>query len=39
MREYRVIVDGYEVGTVELTREEVKALLNDGGIRVEESRA
>lgn len=36
MREYKVIVDGYEVGTVELTREEVKALLSDGAIQVKE---
>lgn len=36
MREYRVIVDGFEVGVVELTREEVKALLSDGDIQVKE---
>ena len=36
MKTYRVIVDGFEVGTVELTRDEVKALLSDGSIKVEE---
>ena len=36
MKSYRVIVDGYEVGIVELTREEVKALSSDTGIQVKE---
>lgn len=36
MKTYTVIVDGYEVGAVELTREEVKALLSDGAIQVKE---
>lgn len=36
MKEYKVIVDGFEVGIVELTREEVKALLSDGAIQVTE---
>lgn len=39
MREYKVIVDGYEVGIVELTREEVKALASDTGIQVKEVEA
>lgn len=36
MRAYKVIVDGFEVGVVELTREEVTALLSDGAIQVTE---
>ena len=37
MKAYRVIVDGFEVGTVELTREEVTALLSDSDIQVVEA--
>ena len=36
MKTYRVIVDGFEVGAVELTQEEVKALLSDEDIKVYE---
>ena len=31
---YEVIVDGYKVGIIELSDDEVKALLSDGDIRV-----
>lgn len=36
MKTYQIIVDGYNVGTVELTPEEVKALMSDQGIRIKE---
>lgn len=39
MKTYKVIVDGYEVGTVELTREEVRALQADGDIQIKEVKA
>lgn len=35
MRVYKILVDGYEVGEMELTREEVKNLNNDGIIAIE----
>ena len=36
MKLCQVIVDGLVVGNIELTREEVKALLSDGDIQVKE---
>lgn len=36
MKTYQVIVDGFSVGLVELTKDEVKALLGDGDIQVKE---
>lgn len=36
MKLYEIIVDGYKVGNIELTKEEVKALLSDGDIQVKE---
>jgi hypothetical protein len=36
MKSYEITVDGYKVGIVELTKDEVKALLNDGDIIIKE---
>ena len=36
MKLYEVTIDGYKVGRVELTNEEVKAMLSDGGIILKE---
>ena len=36
MKKYEITVDGYKVGIVDLTKEEVKALLSDGDISIRE---
>lgn len=36
MKTYQIIVDGYNVGIMELTPEEVKILTSDQDIRVKE---
>lgn len=36
MKKYKVIVDGYNVGIVELTPEEVKLLTADQDIKIKE---
>lgn len=36
MKTYLLIVDGYKIGKVELTKEEVKELLKDKDIKIKE---
>lgn len=36
MKTYELTVDGFKVGLVELTKEEVKSLLCDSGIVIKE---